>query len=139
LEGATNFRMITYKQIQELNSADLKELFLSVDWESGKDSVMLSIAMAKATRVITAWDGKKLVGLIRSMDDGIWSANIDCLVVHKDYQHRGVGAMLLKKMVKALKAIKYINVCPDSKDNISFYQQFGFKLINGAYLQLQKN
>lgn len=72
----------------------LAELFRSVGWEENTPPKVLKTAMLNATRVIAAYDGAKLVGLIRSMDDGVWSANIDCLVVHVDYWGNGVGRAL---------------------------------------------
>jgi ribosomal protein S18 acetylase RimI-like enzyme len=115
----------------------LKELFASVGWESANDADNLVKALKKSSHVISVWDGNKLVGLIRSMDDGCWSANIDCLVVHKKYQNRGIAKQLLSEMLDDLKKIKYINVCPDHKDVLALYINMGFKIVNGYFLQKQ--
>lgn len=65
----------------------------------------------------------------------IWSANIDCLVVHKNYQGRGISKLLLSEMLKDLKNVRYINVCPDELTSFSIYKPFGFNLIQGCYIQ----
>ena len=69
------------------------------------------------------------------MDDGCWSANLDCLVVHKDFQGKGIASKLMTELLEDLKNITYINVCPDDKEIGQFYSKFGFKIIDGYYLQ----
>ena len=69
------------------------------------------------------------------MDDGYWSANIDCLIVHKDYQGKGIGKKLLEVLLEEIKDIKYINVAPDNRKQIKFYRKAGFSFIKGGYLQ----
>ncbi len=113
----------------------LIDLFDSVGWESAKNSRSLMLGILYSSNVISCWHNKKLVGLIRSMDDGYWSANIDCLLVHKDYQGKGIGSKLLEVLLEQLKDIQYINVAPDSRKQIKFYKKAGFKLIKGCYLQ----
>lgn len=123
------------KRIKKFEENDLKILFSSVEWKSANNPKLLQKAFLNSTNVVSVWDNEKLIGIIRSMDDGYWSANIDCLVVHKDYQKQGVGKLLVSELLHDLKDINYINVCPDEKAMFEFYEQFGFKLINGCYLQ----
>lgn len=123
------------KRIKEFNENELKDLFSSVKWKSAEKTEKLQKAFENSTNVISAWDGNKLVGIIRSMDDGCWSANIDCLVVHKDYQRKGIAKQMLQELLIDLSNIEYINVCPDEKEMIDFYSKFGFCKIEGCYLQ----
>ena len=115
--------------------SQLKELFESVGWESANDPKSLILGLLFSSNVISCWLEDKLVGIIRSMDDGYWSANIDCLLVHKDYQGKGIGRKLLEVLLVLLKDVKYINVAPDSRKQIKFYKKAGFTLIKGCYLQ----
>ncbi len=57
--------MIEYKQTKEFTVDQLQRLFLSVNWESGKYPEKLVRAMLNSSRVISAWDVDKLVGLVR--------------------------------------------------------------------------
>ncbi|MBR6340638.1 MAG: GNAT family N-acetyltransferase [Treponema sp.] len=123
------------KRIKTFLASDLKELFSSVDWASSANPQKLVRAFQCSSNVVSAWEGQKLVGLIRSMDDGCWSANIDCLLVHKEFQGRGLAKKLMEELLEDLKNIEYINVCPDDKEMENFYFDFGFKLVQGCYLQ----
>ena len=123
------------KDTKVIDIDQLKQLFKSVGWESASEPVRLFFAIYRSSHVLSCWDGEKLVGIIRSMDDGCWSANIDCLVVHKDYQRKGIGSKLLDELLTDLRTVKYINVAPDSRKQINFYKKAGFSLIKGCYLQ----
>lgn len=123
------------KRIKTFLASDLKELFSSVGWASSANPQKLVRAFQGSSNVVSAWEGQKLVGLIRSMDDGCWSANIDCLLVHKDFQGKGLAKILMEELLGDLKNIEYINVCPDDRAMENFYFDFGFKLVQGCYLQ----
>ena len=126
---------LRFSNQKNFDQVQLKELFTSVGWESAKEPQTLVLAFLFSSNVISCWHDDKLVGIIRSMDDSYWSTNIDCLVVHKDYQGKGIGRKLLEVLLEQIKDIKYINVAPDSRKQIKFYKKAGFSLIKGCYLQ----
>lgn len=129
--------MITLLKGKHFSKSDLTALFHSVGWELETPAQVLVEAMQNATHIVSAWDGSKLVGIVRSMDDNVWSANIDCLVVHKDYQGTGVGTALLTELLTDIKHILCISVAPNEKKNAGFYQKFGFMIVaDGALLQM---
>jgi len=119
--------MITYKRIKTIEADQLAELFLSVDWFSGKFPEKLKIAFMNASKVISAWDNEKLVGLIRCLDDGIWQATIDCLLVNPEYQGRGIASTLLKMILEDCKEFLYVDVLPD-QSKAQFYLKHGFEV-----------
>lgn len=123
------------KKIKSFSADDLQKLFSSVEWKSAAYPEKLVSAFENASHVVSAWEGNSLIGIIRSMDDGCWSANLDCLVVHKDFQGKGIASKLMTELLEDLKNITYINVCPDDKEIGQFYSKFGFKIIDGYYLQ----
>ena len=123
------------KRTKDFTEENLQGLFFSVNWKSAANPQKLVNAFKKSTNVISAWENDQLIGIIRSMDDGYWSANIDCLVVHKDFQGKGIASKLITELLDDLKNIEYINVCPDDKTMDSFYLKFGFNIVDGYYLQ----
>jgi ribosomal protein S18 acetylase RimI-like enzyme len=128
---------IQYKRTKEFSSGQLEQLFLSVGWQSGKHPDKLVVAFRNSTRVISAWDNDKLVGLIRGLDDGIWQATIDCLLVHKDYQCLGIASTLLEMLKVDYIDMFYLDVIPDEKGNVKFYQKHGFRImLEGTAMQI---
>ena len=87
---------ITYKDIQDFQLKKLQDLFLSVKWESGKHPEKLVIAMQNSGRVFSAWDNKKLIGLINVLDDKIMTAYVHFLLVNPHYHGKGIGKELLR-------------------------------------------
>ncbi len=113
---------------------ELKELFSTVGWAMDLSEEMLYNAIRNSSHCVSARVDGLLVGISRSMDDNIWSANIDCVVVHKDYQKQGIGKAMLKKLMEDLSHIKYISAMPDSADTSPLYLAVGFSLIEDSRL-----
>lgn len=109
-----------------LTSAQLEELFLSVEWSSGHYPDKLSVAMRNYATVLTAWDGDRVVGLISAMDDGIMTAYIHYLLVRPDYQGKGIGKILLERIKEKYKDYLRIVLIAYNKE-CGFYEHCGFK------------
>lgn len=132
--------MIEYKYIKDFEVDQIKILFRSVKWFSGDFPEKLQIALSNSSRVISAWDGEKLIGLIRGLDDGIWQATIDCLLVNPEYQGRGIASTLLKYILDDYSDFLYVDVVPDEKRNVAFYEKHGFQVMpEGTPLQIKGN
>ena len=129
---------IRYKDNKDFTEEQIEELFLSVHWLSGQYPHRLTNALKNSQTVITAWDGERLVGLIRALDDGGMVAYLHYLLVHPDYQGNGIAATLLNEIKFRYKDFLYINLMPDESKNIAFYQKHGFRVLeNGAAMQLR--
>lgn len=129
---------IEYRETKDFTEKEVAELFLSVNWLSGNYSSRLIKALNSSSLVITAWDGSKLVGLIRAIDDGEMVAFLHYLLVHPNYQGNGIAAQLLTIIKERYKDYLYINIMPDEKQNIPFYQKHGFTLLeNGVAMQIR--
>jgi len=118
---------ITIKdKTQALTSAQLEDLFLSVEWSSGHYPDKLAIAMQNYETVFTAWDGERLVGLISAMDDGIMTAYIHYLLVRPEYQGKGIGQQLIERTKEKYKDYLRIVLVAYDKE-CGFYEHCGFK------------
>jgi len=119
---------------QALTSAQLEDLFLSVEWSSGHYPDKLAIAMQNYETVFTAWDGDpstdpeqaKLVALISAMDDGIMTAYIHYLLVRPEYQGKGIGEQLIERTKEKYKDYLRIVLVAYDKE-CGFYEHCGFK------------
>ena len=123
--------MITYSYTHEFSPQDLRELFLSVEWSSGHYPEKLALAMRGFETVCSAWDGDRLVGLLSAMDDGVMTAYVHYLLVHPDYQHRGIG----KRLVELARAryrdyLRIVVVAYNAE--LKFYGSCGFQKAEDA-------
>ena len=122
---------ITYKDIHEFEEKDLEDLFLSVEWSSGHFPDKLVIAMRNFETVCSAWDGDKLVGMVCAMDDGIMTAYVHYLLVHPDYQLKGIGKELVERIKNHYKDyLRIVVVAYD--DELKFYEYCGFEKADDA-------
>jgi len=76
---------ITYTEERNYTPQQVADLFLAVRWVVGKYPDRLHKALMNSSRVISAWDGDRLVGLIRVMDDSELVCFINYVLVHPDY------------------------------------------------------
>lgn len=130
---------IEYKQTKEFTPAELKRLFLSVNWESGRYPEKLVNAMRNSEKVISAWDGDKLVGLIRALDDGNTVAFLHYLLVDPEYQGYHIGDNLMKQIMSFYEDILYVKVIPSDIKTIPFYERYGFKQYDNYSAMVKKN
>jgi ribosomal protein S18 acetylase RimI-like enzyme len=117
---------IEYMDIKNMDIENLEQLFLSVNWDSGKYPEKLKIALENSHKVFTAWDGTQLVGLINCLSDGIMTAYFHYLVVKPEYHGKGIGKRLMGLMLDYYKdyARKVLISYDEAK---GFYDKCGFE------------
>ena len=119
--------MITYTEEKIFTKAQVEDLFLSVNWLSGKYPDRLFKALLNSPTVITAWDGDNLVGLARVLDDKAMMAYINYVLVRPSYQGKHIASNMLSIIKEKYKDFLYIEVMLEDKSKLSFYEKNGFK------------
>lgn len=128
---------ITYTEEKIFTMEQVRDLFLSVGWLSGEYPTRLYKAMMHSSMVLTAWDGEKLVGLVRVLDDSEMLAYIHCVLVHPDYHGKGIAGTMIEMTKEKYKDYLYIECMPDERKNAPFYQKHGFELMeDGVAMKL---
>ena len=122
---------ITYKAIHDFKEEQLEDLFLSVEWSSGKYPQKLKIAMQNYETVYSAWDENKLVGMICVMDDGIMNAYVHYLLVDPNYHGKTIGRTLVNMVKEKYKEYMRIVVVAYD-DELHFYEACGFEKGNNT-------
>ena len=125
---------LTYKYDKSYTADDLEQLFLSVDWLSGKYPVRLKKALDNCETVITAWKDDMLIGLINAIDDGELTAYVHYLCVNPEYQGIGIGGELLHRVKEKYKDYLYIILIAENEGLIRYYQKNGFEHLDGRYV-----
>lgn len=93
-------------------------------------------ALMNSSTVISAWDGERLVGLVRVLDDSELVAYMHYVLVHPDYHGQGIAGHMLELVKEKYKDYLYIELMPEECRNAAFYEKHGFQIMrNGAAMQ----
>jgi GNAT superfamily N-acetyltransferase len=112
---------------------DKDEFFLlyeTTGWNSNGTYTkeQLSKAIKNSWYCISAYHNDRLVAFGRIISDGVYQTFIGDMIVHPEYQKRGIGSEILNLLTDKCKesGIKWVQLsCARGK--IDFYKKFGFK------------
>jgi ribosomal protein S18 acetylase RimI-like enzyme len=84
--------------------------------------------LQQSGEVILALDvtADRVVGFVTAVTDGVLSAYLPFLEVLPEYQHRGIGSELVRRMLSRLDGLYMIDLCCD-EDLRAFYERLGMK------------
>ena len=129
--------MLIYTEEKKFTKEQVQQLFLAVNWVSGKYPERLYKALMNSSTVLTVWDDEKLVGLTRILDDTEMLAQIHYVLVHPDYQGKGIAGSMIERIKEKYRDFLYIEGMPEDKANVPFYEKHGFSVMeNGAAIQI---
>ena len=117
---------ITYTDKKKFTKERTRQLFRSVGWVSGKYPERLHKALMGSSTVFSAWDGDRLVGLVRVLDDTEMVAYMHYVLVDPEYQGYGIAGHLVVMVKEKYCDYLYIEVMPEESKNATFYQKHGF-------------
>ena len=112
---------------------DIKEywnLFQTTGWNQEYNFSIQDLANAiqNSWYSMSIYDSDKLIGFGRVIADGVHHALIVDLIIHPDYQNKGLGNILLDKLVSKCKKNKIRDIqLFSAKDKYAFYEKFGFE------------
>lgn len=88
---------------------------------------MLQQALQNSLWTLAAFDGEKVVGLLRAVRDGASILFIQDILVLPSYQRQGIGKTLLEQTLSYFSDVYQIHLLPDnSAKTIAFYQSLDF-------------
>ena len=108
-------------------------LFTAVGW-GAREPEHLREAFAKSTFKCFAFDDVKLIGFGRTIDDGRYYASVVDMIVHPDYQKKGIGTKIMQNLQSAMQGFLYITLTafPEVQP---YYRRLGWrKLKTGMML-----
>lgn len=121
--------MIIYKNnIDNITSEMVSGFFKPSGWKDYPSSDKFLLLLSNSEYKILAIDDEKyiVVGFINALSDKVLSAYIPLLEVLPEYQNKGIGSELVKRMMNELKDFYMIDlVCDDELEG--FYSRFGMK------------
>lgn len=117
--------MIKYITSPEGLTADQVRGFF-VGWPNPPSPETFLKILGNAAHVVLAVDDEsnRVVGFINAISDGMLCAYIPLLEVLPEYQKRGIGAELVRRMIDQLSHLYMVDLACDP-DLVPFYQRFG--------------
>ncbi len=117
--------MITLSTTRDLSLTDILQLYHANQWSSANKPQQLYKALLNSHSLITAWDESTLVGLGNAISDGHLVVYYPHLLVHPDYQGKGIGQMILEKMQEKYGDFHMQMLTADGRA-VDFYKKNGF-------------
>ncbi len=116
---------IVYRNTRDLPSDQVLALYRALDWSSAKKPDALLAALAGSHALVTAWDGDRLVGLGNAISDGALVVYYPHLVILPQYQHRGIGREIMRRLMDHYVGFHQHAILADG-DAVGFYAKCGF-------------
>ena len=128
-------RVLTTKNI---DPEKLGTLWTAIGWKLRDRKKWIEV-LSKSSFVCSVWNKNNLVGFGRILEDGIMCMFYD-IAVHPDFQGKHkIGPTIMKILISQVKNKKYASIGlfswePNEKNNLKFYERFGFKIVKGMEL-----
>ncbi len=107
--------------------AQLLELYQITWWAQDRTRDQVRSALEHSRPVISAWEGKRMVGFTRVISDLTYRATIWDVIVRPSHQGRGVGKQLIERVLEHPDLRTVTNFVLLTKDQHAFYERLGFR------------
>lgn len=121
---------IFFSTDRELDLYELEELCDAVGW-SRRPLRKVKKAIQHSFLVVSMWEQRgvqrRMIGFARATSDHAFNATIWDVVVHPDFQGKGMGKALMKFMIKKLRSEDISNITLFADPQVvNFYRNLGF-------------
>ncbi len=111
--------------IESISWPDLAHLFEVAPLGKKRDPDKVELAFRNSLLRVFAFHGATLVGAGRALSDGVWRAAIYDVAVLPEYQGKGIGSRIIRKLVDAANVDVIMLYAVPGKTK--FYERFGFR------------
>lgn len=105
------------------------ELYANVGWTKYTENPEnLLIGITNSTYVVTIREGTKILGLARCISDDVSINYLQDILVHTDFQRKGIGRKLLERCLDRFKHVRtHILLTDDKELQRKFFESHGYK------------
>ena len=116
---------MVYRYNEAVSAKALSDLREAVGWNRMEDEY--NNPLMTSYYHIAVYEDDKMVGYIDSVSNGVTDAYIQDLMVHPDYQGKGLGTELMNQMITYLKENRIYMISVVYEESLKpFYDRFGF-------------
>ena len=117
------------REYRTYGETDILNLYASVGWTAYTSSPeVLRKGFENSLLTLAAYEGERLIGIIRAVGDGHTVIFIQDLLVLPEYQRKGIGSALLQKILERYSMVRQIELVTDNDSKtVSFYRSMGFR------------
>jgi GNAT superfamily N-acetyltransferase len=116
---------IQLREDKNIDQIQILSLYTANQWSSASKPDLLFNALIHSHGLITAWSESQLVGLGNALSDGYLVVYYAHLLVHPEYQGKGIGRMIMHKFGEKYENFHQQILVADVKA-IDFYKKCGF-------------
>ena len=129
-------RKITYKTQKDVSWRAILSLFRRNEWREWFSPDDARYLLAGSLHIVSAWHGRKAVGIAVLWGDGRFYARLDTLLVDEQYRREGIGSALMELTTARIDELRphYCEHDVHEKWLIRFYGGFGFEVSEGPWL-----
>lgn len=126
-----------YEFDSPVTAAELADLRESVGWNRMERD--LTDSRLRNAFHLCCFDGTRLVGYVAVVSNGVTDAYIQDLMVHPEYQHRGIGQQLMQRALDRLRTdgIYMVSVIYGAAELRKYYDAMGFTTILCGQMELR--
>ena len=112
--------------------AEILPLYESVGWVAyTRAPEVLRAGFERSLLCLAAYEGDRLVGLLRAVGDGRTVVLLQDILVSPAFQRQGVGRALIEAALDRFKAVRQVLLLTDdSPGTTAFYEALGFKSVD---------
>jgi GNAT superfamily N-acetyltransferase len=117
---------IRYSEARDLPIESVVALYSANEWSSAKKPDLLHKALLSSHSLVSAWNDDKLVGLGNAISDGYLVVYYPHMLVLPEYQGRGIGSELMKRLMARYQGFHQHMLTADGRA-LDFYRKCGFE------------
>ncbi|HET7624494.1 MAG TPA: GNAT family N-acetyltransferase [Verrucomicrobiae bacterium] len=117
---------IHYSEKRDLPLESILSLYRANEWSSAEKPELLHKALLASHSLISAWENAKLVGLGNAISDGYLVVYYPHLLVLPDYQGRGIGSEIMRRLQARYAGFHQHMLVADGRA-LDFYRKCGFE------------
>ncbi|WP_440876765.1 GNAT family N-acetyltransferase [Thalassotalea sp. PLHSN55] len=111
---------------QSINQEEVVSLYRANKWSSADKPTQLIAGLINSHSLVTARENGKLIGLANAISDGHLVVYYPHMLVHPDYQGKGVGRQMMDALQTVYNGFHQQMLTADG-EAIAFYQALGFE------------